>query len=126
MKGAPLQTQEAAEAGRDEDQESALGPHISFDRDADVLTVNGYKIAIALLTALTASPCGVNFRIIERKDGVITVTQDRDPVAVAARDMLALLDRCEWFLRDMPALSRNGSELLADICVLKAKATGGT
>jgi hypothetical protein len=42
-----------------------------------------------------------------------------------APDMLALLERAEWLLRDMPRLSKDETALLADISAMRAAMDGG-
>lgn len=70
---------------------AALPLSVSYDAANDILTVDGFKFAGELLRTFTVTPCGTMFRIVERKDGVITVSLERDPIAAAASDMLAAL-----------------------------------
>lgn len=97
---------------------------VSFDAAQDVLTFDGFKFSGELLRTLTATPCGIMFRIVARGDGGVTVSEERDPLAMAAPDMLALLNRMEWALRERPALSPSDAELLEDIVGTRFKATG--
>jgi hypothetical protein len=64
---------------------------IDYNPNDDVLTINGHKIARQLLEQITTSPCGVSYRVIERKDGVVTIAYDRNEIEAAAADMLAAL-----------------------------------
>lgn len=70
---------------------------LSHDPATDVVTIDGYKFSGDLLRQMTASPLGVRFRIIERKDGCITVGTERDPVEATASDMLEALELLQGF-----------------------------
>ena len=61
----------------------------SYDHVTDVVTIDGFRFSRALLSQFTTSPIGVRFRVLSRKDGVVTVTTERDPLEAAAPEMLA-------------------------------------
>lgn len=44
-----------------------------YDEDTDVLTVEGIKYAGSVFRAFGIAPIGTTFKIVERKDGIVTV-----------------------------------------------------
>lgn len=74
---------------------AALPLSVSYNAVNDILTIDGFKFAGELMRTFTATPCGTIFRIIERKDGLITVSLERDPLAAAAPDLLAAAKKLE-------------------------------
>lgn len=64
---------------------------LSYDPVSEILTIDGIRFHRDLFRHVSASPCGISSRIIERKDGVVTITRDEDRLAVAAPDILAAL-----------------------------------
>lgn len=90
------ETTTITESGKDMtgDRRSAVAAHqfsVAYDAVSDILTIDGFIISGEFLRTLTATPCGTMFRIIERKDGVVTISSERDPLAAAAPDMLTML-----------------------------------
>ncbi len=64
---------------------------VEYNSITDTLTFDGFKFSGELMRQFTATPCGQMFRIINRDDGVISVSTEYDPLAVAAPDLLATL-----------------------------------
>jgi hypothetical protein len=82
-------------AGDRKPEIAALPLSISYDAANDILTVDGFKFAGELMRMFTITPCGTMFRIIERKDGTVTISTERDPLAAAAPDLLAAAKKLE-------------------------------
>lgn len=74
-----------------EQQGKAANPPFSFDEATDVFTFGGIRICGELLRKLCVTPCGETLRVVDRDRGVFTVSVERDPLALAAPDMLATL-----------------------------------
>ena len=55
------------------DELPTKGLAYQYDQDTDVLTVEGLKYAGALFREFGVAPIGTTLRIVERKDGVVTV-----------------------------------------------------
>lgn len=70
---------------------AAAPPVMEYDPVSEIVTIDGYRFTRALFSYITTSPVGVWLKIIERKDGVITFSQKREPLEVAAPDLLAAL-----------------------------------
>lgn len=104
-----------------------LTDFVSYDPRYEVLTVDGFQFSREFFKQVCASPCGVTLRIINRFDGVINITTDRDPLAVAAPDMLTALQSAESTLENLqrgaiPAIPF--PRLLRTIRAAITKATG--
>lgn len=80
---------------------AAPHPVINYNAATEEVTIDGFRFSREFFSHITASPCGITFRIIERNDGLITITQDRDPLAVAAPDMLTALQSAESTLENL-------------------------
>ena len=55
-----------------------LPPIIAYDETTDVVIIDGYKFARELFWNFTDSPPGKWFRIVSRKDGVVTLEEKRE------------------------------------------------
>jgi hypothetical protein len=117
----------------DADGLAQSAPTLSYDAASDVVTIDGFKFSRAFFSQITASPCGVRYRIISRNDGVITVGVERDPLEAAASNMLAALRRARGAMesRPEPSAGRVSDELqrmwradLAAVDAAIAKAEG--
>jgi hypothetical protein len=76
------------------------GAHDWLQYDERTLTIDGFKFSRELFRYLTASPCGISFRIVNRDNDVITISQEIDPVAsaapallIAAKEVMAALEK---------------------------------
>jgi hypothetical protein len=73
-------------------------PVISYDPDGRIVTIDGFRFTRELFSTITVSPPGIRFRIVSRENGVIALSQERDPLEIAAPDMLAALHAAlNWF-----------------------------
>lgn len=63
----------------------------SYDPEARIVTIDGIRYSRDLFQCFGATPCGTTLRIIQRGDGVITISLEIDPLAAAAPAMLAAL-----------------------------------
>lgn len=70
---------------------AGLQHRVSYDGMNDVLTFDGFRFSGGLMRTITETPCGVMFRVVNRKDGVVTFSEEIDPIARAAPDMLKAL-----------------------------------
>lgn len=76
---------------------------VAYDRGDDVLTFDGYKFHGELLRQFTETPCGRMFRVVERRDHVITVSQQEHPLASTAPELLAALKTAVGHIEHMAA-----------------------
>lgn len=91
--------------------EMILGdPQISYDEMTRVVTIDGYKFSREVFSFITTTPPGIRIRIIERKDGVVTISQERDPLEAAAPAMLAALKVAQPLLGNAPFLRPDAGE----------------
>jgi hypothetical protein len=64
---------------------------VKYDPESDVVTVYDIRYSRELLRHIACSPPGVTFKIVQRRDGVVTISQERSPLEAAAPYMLAAL-----------------------------------
>lgn len=70
---------------------AAAPPVMEYDPVTQIVTIDGYRFTRLLFRFITTFPPGIWLKIVSRADGVITFSQKREPLEVAAPDLLAAL-----------------------------------
>lgn len=80
--------------------EQTVTDWLKYDPDSNVITIDGYHFDRELFRFFTTTAPGKRIRILERKGGVLTLSEERSSLEAAAPD---LLDALKAIMAELPS-----------------------